>query len=53
MLIGRPALWGLRVGGRQGVLHVLDILRTELDTAMGIAGCRSVTDITPALVRRV
>uniref|UniRef100_A0A8D8HYU8 (S)-2-hydroxy-acid oxidase n=1 Tax=Culex pipiens TaxID=7175 RepID=A0A8D8HYU8_CULPI len=43
---GRPALWGLAVNGQQGVEHVLDILRKELDVAMALAGCRCVADIT-------
>lgn len=38
MFIGRPALWGLAVGGQEGVQRVLQILRTELDFALQIAG---------------
>jgi 4-hydroxymandelate oxidase len=52
VLVGRPVLWGLAVGGEAGVRHVLEILRGELDIAMAIAGCRSVMDITPELVAR-
>jgi 4-hydroxymandelate oxidase len=52
VLVGRPVLWGLAVGGEAGVRGVLELLRTELDTAMAIAGCRSVADVTPDLVAR-
>jgi isopentenyl diphosphate isomerase/L-lactate dehydrogenase-like FMN-dependent dehydrogenase len=49
--IGRPALWGLAVNGAGGVQHVIEILRDELSLAMALAGCRSVSEITPDLVR--
>ena len=49
--IGRPILWGLGAGGEAGVRRVLEILRDEFDLAMALAGCTSVRDITPDLVR--
>lgn len=52
VLIGRPAAWGLAVDGEDRVHSVLEILRTELDTAMALAGCRTVSEITPELVAR-
>jgi isopentenyl diphosphate isomerase/L-lactate dehydrogenase-like FMN-dependent dehydrogenase len=52
-MIGRPALWGLAVGGEAGVRKVLNILREEFDIAMGLAGCRSVGEITRDLVQPV
>ena len=42
VLIGRPYLYGLAVGGQQGVERVLEILREEIDTAVGMLGCTSV-----------
>jgi isopentenyl diphosphate isomerase/L-lactate dehydrogenase-like FMN-dependent dehydrogenase len=50
VLVGRPAAWGLAVGGEQGVVDVLEILRAELENAMLLAGVRSVREIPPALV---
>ncbi|MCG5243312.1 alpha-hydroxy-acid oxidizing protein [Azospirillum doebereinerae] len=38
VLIGRPYLHGLAVGGAVGVAHVLKILRTELEIAMILTG---------------
>src|SRR5262249_32652721 len=37
VLIGRPVLWGLAVGGERGVAGVLELLRGELDRAMALA----------------
>ena len=48
--IGRPVVWGLAVDGQAGVGNVLDLLRSELDTAMALAGASSVAEITPELV---
>jgi 4-hydroxymandelate oxidase len=39
VLVGRPILHGLAVGGPVGVAHVLKILRTELEIAMALTGC--------------
>ncbi|RAI59881.1 alpha-hydroxy acid oxidase [Roseicella frigidaeris] len=38
VLIGRPYLHALAVGGPVGVIHALKILRTELETAMALTG---------------
>jgi 4-hydroxymandelate oxidase len=51
VLVGRPVLWGLAVGGEAGVRRVLRLLAQDLDVAMAIAGCRTIDEITPALVR--
>lgn len=50
VLLGRPPLWGLAIGGADGARHVLDLLRDELDLAMALSGCRTVDEITPDLV---
>jgi 4-hydroxymandelate oxidase len=38
VLIGRPVLWGLAVGGEEGVRRVLELLLADLDTALALAG---------------
>jgi len=50
VLLGRPILWGLAVGGEDGALGVLDTMRDELDQAMALAGCARVADATRDLV---
>jgi 4-hydroxymandelate oxidase len=50
VLVGRPMLWGLALGGEAGARRALDILREELDLAMALCGCRSVTEITRDLL---
>ena len=41
VLVGRPVLWGLAVGGCQGVVDVLEVLRRELKLAVMLCGCTS------------
>ena len=50
VLIGRPILWGLCVGGEQGATNVLEILRRELDEAMLLCGCTKLGDINRSLL---
>lgn len=38
VLVGRPYLYGLAVGGAEGVAHVVTILRRELEMAMALTG---------------
>lgn len=45
VLIGRPYVHALAAAGPAGVAHVLHILRTELEIAMALSGCRSIGDI--------
>ncbi|HEY9853962.1 MAG TPA: alpha-hydroxy acid oxidase [Leptolyngbyaceae cyanobacterium] len=52
VLLGRPILWGLAVGGEAGVCHVLEILRDELDVAMALSGCANIHHIDSSLVWR-
>ncbi|XP_026726142.1 hydroxyacid oxidase 1 [Trichoplusia ni] len=51
VFVGRPALWGLSVGGQAGVQRMLNIFRTELEYTFQIAGTPTVADITKDMVR--
>jgi isopentenyl diphosphate isomerase/L-lactate dehydrogenase-like FMN-dependent dehydrogenase len=41
----------LAVGGAAGVSRVLEILRTELEMTMGLAGCTRLSEITSEFLR--
>jgi len=45
VLVGRAFVHGLAAAGAPGVAHVLHLLRTELEMAMVLAGCRTLADI--------
>jgi L-lactate dehydrogenase (cytochrome) len=50
VLIGRPYLYGLALGGQRGVERVLDILATEMRRTMVLMGCRTVDELGPEWV---
>lgn len=51
--VGRPYVYGLALGGTDGVVHVLRSLLAELDLIMAIDGYPSLADLTPDTLRRV
>jgi isopentenyl diphosphate isomerase/L-lactate dehydrogenase-like FMN-dependent dehydrogenase len=52
VLVGRPALWGLAVGGEAGARRVLELLREELELTLALCGCASPAEFTRAHVQR-
>ena len=50
--LGRPYCYGLALAGEAGVREVIHNFQADFDLTMGLAGCRTIADITPdALVR--
>jgi isopentenyl diphosphate isomerase/L-lactate dehydrogenase-like FMN-dependent dehydrogenase len=52
VLVGRPALWGLAVDGAAGVRSVLELLRAELELALGLLGCATPAEVDRTHVAR-
>ena len=50
VLVGRPQLHALAVAGMPGVVHMLHMLRAELELAMAQTGCATLADIGPELL---
>uniref|UniRef100_A0A3Q2QJC9 (S)-2-hydroxy-acid oxidase n=1 Tax=Fundulus heteroclitus TaxID=8078 RepID=A0A3Q2QJC9_FUNHE len=53
VFIGRPVLWGLACQGEEGVIELLELLKEELRLALALSGCRSISEVSRSLVRRV
>jgi isopentenyl diphosphate isomerase/L-lactate dehydrogenase-like FMN-dependent dehydrogenase len=51
--VGRPHVYGLSLDGAAGVQEVLENLIAELDLTLGLIGMRSVTDLSPEVLRRL
>ena len=49
--IGRPVLWGLAVGGEDGVGNLFAMLRSDLERALALCGAASLDDVGRDLVR--
>ena len=50
VLVGRPAVWGLALGGADGVRDVLEHLRVELVRTMALCGVAKLSEVTRDLV---
>ncbi|CAI50653.1 lactate 2-monooxygenase [Natronomonas pharaonis DSM 2160] len=50
-LIGRPFIYGLALGGQDGVEHVLENLIADFDLTMGLAGRDAATDLDRETLR--
>jgi 4-hydroxymandelate oxidase len=50
VLVGRPALWGLALAGADGVQRVLQLLLSEFDAALALAGVPRARDLEPTLL---
>lgn len=50
VMVGRPIIYGLTLGGQQGVQQVLEMLHEELELCMRLCGVPRICDITPELV---
>jgi L-lactate dehydrogenase (cytochrome) len=46
VLIGRAWMYALAAGGRDGVEHVLQLIRDEMLVAMALTGCTRVDEIS-------
>ncbi|HLH67304.1 MAG TPA: alpha-hydroxy acid oxidase [Solirubrobacteraceae bacterium] len=53
VLIGRPSIWGLAIGGPAGVTEVLRMLATEIERDMTLCGACRVGDLDRSLVAPV
>lgn len=50
VLIGRPILWGLSLGGRAGVRRTLETLDRELREAMALCGASAIDQLSAELI---
>lgn len=50
VMVGRAALFGLAAGREAGVARAISILGTEIDRAMALLGCRTLSDLSRQLL---
>ncbi len=44
--IGRPYVYGLALAGEQGVKEVIQNMITDFELTMGLAGCKTISEIS-------
>ncbi|KAA9165779.1 alpha-hydroxy-acid oxidizing protein [Amycolatopsis acidicola] len=52
VLLGRPYVYGLGLGGESGVRHVLRSLLADTDITLGLTGFRRPAELSPAALHR-
>lgn len=50
VLVGRPVLYALALGGQEGVERALQLLKDEFELAMALSGCVSVAAVGPHML---
>jgi isopentenyl diphosphate isomerase/L-lactate dehydrogenase-like FMN-dependent dehydrogenase len=50
VLVGRPYVMGLAVGGEAGVSRILELLREDVDRSLAFLGCRCLSELGPTHV---
>ena len=50
VLVGRPYVYGLAIGGETGAREVLQNLAGEFDLALGLSGCASLVDVRDVML---
>ncbi|MEA2423221.1 MAG: hypothetical protein QOF55_2320 [Thermoleophilaceae bacterium] len=45
VLVGRPWAWAVAARGEAGVRHVLEVMKADIDTALGLTGQTSIADL--------
>jgi 4-hydroxymandelate oxidase len=50
VMVGRPVLWGLAVGGADGAKRVIEILLRELDLALALCGAPNASELDRSFV---
>ncbi|MFI2207990.1 alpha-hydroxy-acid oxidizing protein, partial [Streptomyces sp. NPDC020192] len=50
--VGRPYVYGLALGGEDGIIHVLRSLLAEADLLMAVDGYPKIADLSPSALRR-
>lgn len=53
VLIGRPAIYGLAIAGKQGAKQVLQGLLADLDQSMGLSGIVNIEGCNRSMIRRI
>lgn len=53
VLLGRPWVYGLAIGGQEGVEHVLKTLLSEVEVTVGLMGCPKTSELGRDFLEKV
>ena len=52
VLLGRAWAWAVAADGERGVAHMLEVMKADIDTALGLTGRNSVEELDPSALFR-
>jgi L-lactate dehydrogenase (cytochrome) len=52
VMLGRPLMYGIGSDGEKGLRRVLDIIKDELSTALGLVGLTDINDVTSEIIAK-
>ncbi|KAK6067607.1 FMN-dependent dehydrogenase [Seiridium cupressi] len=53
VFVGRPVMYGLGLGGKEGAQHVLASILADLDQTLGLTGVKGVSELNKTNLRRM
>ena len=52
VMLGRPLMYGIGADGEKGLRRILDIIKDELSTALGLVGLTDINDVTSEIIAK-
>ncbi len=52
VMLGRPLMYGIGADGEKGLRRILDIIKDELSTALGLVGLIDINDVTAEIIAK-
>ena len=51
-MLGRPLMYGIGADGANGLRRILEIIKDELSTALGLVGLTNINDISSEIIAK-
>ena len=52
VMLGRPLMYGIGADGEKGLRRILDIIKDELSTALGLVGLTDINHVTSEIIAK-
>ena len=52
VMLGRPLMYGIGADGEKGLRRILDIIKDELSTALGLVGLTDINNVTSEIIAK-
>ena len=52
IMLGRPLMYGIGADGEKGLRRILDIIKDELSTTLGLVGLTDINKVSPEIIAK-